>query len=378
MAINFHTQTQMEDCVTLREQMLSIYRKRNEGNIPWAAYGGFLLPSGTNERQLRNSGCGWIQWAPVCSWQPPGMSHMNGWMLESEIKNVEMSVKIAWDGGERVYYRTYDTPVGSVYEELRQEPGYHSLWVKKFFITSPEDYNVIRYMVENTVVHECYDGYIEARKTLGDDGVQLAVIDRSPFQKMLIELCGTERITFDLMDNPQLVEDLMAVIEQKQDEMFPVIAESPAEVIWMVDNLTGDITTPKLFEKYCVPFYNKHAKLLHENGKVLAIHFDGKLNSIKHLIQNADFDVVESFTLPEMGGNLPIEEASSLWKDKTIISNIPAFLCYEKEEKVRAYLHTLLESLGDRKNFMLELSENFPYEYLDVVLPIVADVMKNQ
>jgi hypothetical protein len=96
------------------------------------------------------------------------------------------------------------------------------------------------------------------------------------------------------------------------------------------------------------------------------------------LIKNADFDVVESFTLPEMGGDLPIEEASSLWNDKTIISNIPAFLCYEREEKVREYLHTLLGKLGDRKNFMLELSENFPYEYLDVTLPIVADVMNNQ
>ena len=74
--------------MTLRDQLLSVYQKRNKGKIPFAAYGGFLLPTGSLDRQLRNKGCGWIRWTPVCSWQPPGMSHMNGWTFESEIKNV--------------------------------------------------------------------------------------------------------------------------------------------------------------------------------------------------------------------------------------------------------------------------------------------------
>ena len=364
--------------MTLKEQMLAVYQRRNNGKISWAAYGGFLLPAGSNERQIRNKGCGWIQWAPVCTWQPPGMSHMNGWMYESEIKNVEMSLKIAWKDKERVYFRAYKTPVGTVYEELRQEPGYHSLWVKKFFVNCPEDYKIISYIVENTVFRETYEGFLEARDNLGNDGVQLAVIDRSPFQKILIEICGTERIAFDLMDHPEIVEDLLAVIEQKQDEAFKIIAQSPADVVWMVDNITGDLTTPKLFKKYCLEFWSKQAKLLHNHNKFLAVHCDGKLNSIKYLIQKTDIDVVESFTLPEMGGDLPIEEASQIWKDKSIIANIPAFLCYKQENYVRKYLHELFVKLGDRKNFMLELSENFPQKYLKITLPIVADFMMSQ
>jgi hypothetical protein len=368
----------MEGTVTLKEHMLAVYQNRNRGKIPWAAYGGFLLPTGSIERQLRNRGCGWIQWAPVCSWQPPGMSHMNGWRLESKIKNVEMKVKTIWEGNEKVLHRIYDTPIGSVYEELREEPGYHSLWIKKFLINTPHDYEIIKFMVENTVFRDDYDTFLEAQDNLGDDGVELAIIDRSPFQKMLIELTGTEQLSFDLIDRLDLVEDLLSSIEKKQDEAFQIIADSPAEVIWMVDNLTADITEPKLFEKYCIPFYNKQAKLLHEKNKVLVVHFDGKLKNIKELIMKTDIDVIESFTLPEMGGDITIEDASEAWPDKAIVANIPAFLCYKEENEVRDYLNDLLEKVSPRKNFMLELSENFPLKYLKTILPIVADVMANQ
>jgi hypothetical protein len=364
--------------MTLREQLLAFYRRQNTGKIPWAAYGGFLLPTGWNERQLRNAGCGWIQWAPVCSWLPPGMSHMNGWMFESEAKNVEMSVRFCWKDGHRAIHRVYETPVGSVWEELREEPGYHSLWVKKFFIETPGDYEVMKYIVEHTVFRPSYEAFLEAQANLGEDGVELAVVDRSPFQKMLLELCGTERLTFDLLENREMVEDLMQTMDRKQDEAFALVARSPADAVWIVDNITGDITTPDVFRRYCAPFYKKQMDLLHRNGKVAAVHFDGRLKSIQDLIAATDIDCIESFTLPEMGGNVPIEAANSVWKDKSVAANIPACLCQRSAGEVREFLEGLLARVAPRKNFMLELSENFPPDKLRTVLPIVADVMSRQ
>ena len=168
-------------------------------------------------------------------------------------------------------------------------------------------------------------------------------------------------------------------MEKKQDEAFQIIVDSPAEIIWMVDNITGDITEPKVFEKYCVPFYNKQARLLHEKNKVLAVHFDGKLRGIKDLIAKTDIDVIESFTLPEMGGDITIEEASDAWKNKSIIANIPAFLCYEEDDDtIREYVKKLLDKISTRKNFMLELSENLPQKFWKRTLALVAEVFRNQ
>lgn len=364
--------------MTPKEKLLSIYRKEGQGEIPWAAYGGFLLPWGSVERDLRNRGCGLIQWTPVSSWQPPGMGHMKGWELESEIRDVEMSIRAVWENGEKTLVRTYDTPLGSVSEKMREEPGYHSLWIKEFLVKTPGDYEIVKFMVENTVFREQYDSFVEAEEKMGDDGVTLAVVDRSPWQKTLIEITGTERIYFDLHDDPGPVEDLLLTMEKKQDEAYQIIADSKAEIVWMVDNLTGDLTPPGVFEKYCLPFYNKVAKLLHDKDKFLAVHMDGKLRALKDLIKQTDIDVIESFTLPETGGDLPIEEASAVWEDKSIMANIPAFLCYQSEEEVRDYLRTLLTKVSPRKNFMLELSENLPHPFWKKTLPLVAEIMQNQ
>jgi hypothetical protein len=363
--------------MTLREKMLSVYRGRGEGEIPWAAYGG-LLPSGIVERELRNRGCGLIHWAPVYSWLPPGMGHMKGWDYESEIKNVELSVKTVWEDNERIFVRVYDTPLGSVFEKLREDPAYHSLWTKEFLIKSPRDYEIIKFMVENTVFREQYDSYLEAQENMGEDGVVMAVGDRSPWQKMLIELAGTERLYFDLHDNPALVEDLYSLIEEKQDEVYDIVADSQAELVWVPDNLTGDLTPPRIFETYCLPFYNKQAKRLHEKNKIVVVHMDGRLRSLKDLIKKADIDVIESFTFPEAGGDLPIEEASVAWEDKAIMANLPASVCFQQEEEVRDYMGKLLGRISPRKNFMLLISENLPAPSWRTTLQVVADVMQNQ
>jgi len=359
------------------EELMAVYRRKNTGRIPWAAYGGFLVPQGYNERNLRNQGCGWLHWTPVCSWIAPGMSHMNGWMLEGEIKDTTTSVHFKWDNGERIIVRRYDTPKGSVYEELHEEPGYHSLWVKKFLIEKPEDYEVVKFMVENSVLRENYEGWAAARDNLGQDGVELAVTDRSPFQKALLELCGTERLYFDLYEIPEVVDDLLQAMAKKELEAFKIVADSPAEVIWTVDNVTGPITEPRMFEKYCVPFYNQVTELLHAKGKVFAVHLDGAMKPLKDLIADTDIDVVESFSLPEVGGDMTIEEAFEAWPDKAIVANIPSHLCMLDEKGIRSYLEDFFSRLPS-KNFMFEMSENFPLPELRRVLPVFADFMNNQ
>lgn len=356
---------------------MRVYRRQNTDFIPWAAYNSFVLPQGTNERQLRNQGCGWIHWTPVCCWIAPGMSHMNGWMFEGEIKDTTISVRFKWQNGHRIIVRQYDTPRGSVHEELHEELGYHSLYVKKFLVEKPEDYEVVKFMIENTVLRENYDGWTDARDNLGKDGVELAVTDRSPFQKVLLELCGTERLCFDLIDIPDVVDDILQTLARKELEAFQIVANSPAEVVWMVDNVTGSITSPRIFEKYCVPFYNQVAALMHAKNKVLAVHLDGALKVLKELIACTDIDVIESFSLLEVGGDMTIEDAFTAWPNKAVLANIPSHLCMLEKKEIWRYMENFFSRLPS-KNFMFQLSENFPLPELRRVLPIFADFMSRQ
>lgn len=256
-------------------------------------------------------------------------------VYDIEFSGVEVFEKQIWENGEKMFLRVYRTPKGEISEKIRIGP-YKSEWKKEHLIKRPEDYEIMKFIIKNTVFHKNYDDFLETEKDLGEDGVVYAIqpyIERCPFQKLLIDFAGAERTLMDLYDYPTVVEDFLNCLEEKDKESLEIIKNSPAKVaFWLVDNITSDFTTPKIFSKYCAPFYKKYFPLFHKNGKVCMVHLDGKLNSLKNLIKDTNIDIVESFTLAEQGGDLPLEEARKVWPDKIIIANVSAFLCFRQEE----------------------------------------------
>lgn len=358
---------------TIREEMLVVYYGGEPDQIPFAAYD-FLIPRGQIERELRNDGMGLVKWCPVSTSVAPAFLNI----CLSKVQDVKISIEEAWESGEKIIIRTFYTPMGSVFEKYREDPMYSSKWIKKYLIESASDYPIVKFIVENSIIYQNYNSFLQVQDNLGDDGVVLALMDRSPLQKMMYEITGPERLFLDLYDNSDLVEDLLTCIEKKSNEMYKIAANSPAQVIWSPDNITEDMNSPSIFRKYCLPFYNKQGQLLHQQNKAYVVHMDGKLKCLKNSIKKADIDVVESFSLPEAGGNLPIKEASIAWKDKSIISNIPAFLCLKEEKTIREYIGQLLAWVYPRKNFMLQVSEDLPPQDWKRILPVVIDVMQKQ
>lgn len=345
--------------MTPRERMLAVFNRTNPDRVPLAAYS-FLLPRGTIERKLRKKGCGIVHFERV---------------YVTEMQNVEISTKEKWENNEKTITRIYRTPLGELYEKIKLDPGYHSEWIKEFMIKEPSDYQIAKYIVDHSVYHENYDCFGEAEKNIGEDGILIANMDRTPLQRTLIELTGTERLSIDLFERLEVVEEFFDALQKKQDEIYQIAADSPAQVIHNWDNVTEDITEPRLFQKYCIPLYNKYGHLLHEKGKIYVVHMDGKLYHLKDLIKKAEIDVIESFTLPGAGGNLSLPEAKDVWKNKTIVANLPAFLCYKDEAFIKRFIRDLLIQ-APKERFMLDVSEDLPQKFWRQTLPIVADAMQ--
>lgn len=345
--------------LTPRERIMRVLRRKCPDRVPFAAYS-FLLPRGTAEHEIRNKGGGIIHFEKVYT---------------IEMQNVEVCIKEKWENNEKATIRIYRTPLGDLYEKIKLDPGYHSHWIKEFMIKKLSDYQIAKYIVENTVYHKNYDFFVEVEENIGEDGVLIANMDRTPLQRTLIEFTGTERLCIDLYERADAVEEFFDSLQKKQDEIYQMAADSPAKVIHNWDNLTEDITEPRLFQKYCLPLYNKYGRMLHERGKIYAVHMDGKLCHLKNLIKEAQIDVIESFTLPCAGGNLSIQEAKDIWKNKTIVANLPAFLCYKEEEFTKKFIRDLLIQVP-KERFMLDVSEDLPQKFWKRTLLIVADAMQ--
>ena len=229
-----------------------------------------------------------------------------------------------------------------------------------FIIKGIEDYEAHKYLIENTEYEPFYDDVAEFQMILGDYGVIPAFVPKSPLQS-LIMLMGPRRLSLDYYMHQKEFDDLFKVIYKKEIECYKIAAESPAEVVWGPDNVTSLITSPKLFEKYCLPFYNEVSDIFHKHDKIYVVHMDGELKSIAELIANTRIDAIESFTPPPVG-NLTIGDARKLWKDKIIWANFPEPVSLQGQVAVRKMVRSMLQDAAPGDNFIMEISEGFPSE----------------
>jgi uroporphyrinogen-III decarboxylase len=227
-----------------------------------------------------------------------------------------------------------------------------------YFIKNSEDYEVVKFLVEDAEYTPSYNNIKEMQMILGNYGIISAFVPKSPFQSMRM-LMGAHKLAIDYYTNRKEFEELYSLIYKKELEVYKIAAESPADVIWGPDNVTGIVTTPTFFEKYSIPFYNEVADIIHKQDKTYIVHMDGALKSLKNLIPKTRIDVIESFTPPPVG-NLPLAEAKELWKDKIIWANFPEPVSIQGQGAVRKTTQQMLKSVAPGDNFLIGFSEGFP------------------
>ncbi|MGA1994699.1 MAG: uroporphyrinogen decarboxylase family protein [Bryobacteraceae bacterium] len=355
--------------IAARERLLAVYHKQPVDGVPVGIYTRYL-PRGTSEREARNFGLGILDFHPVASLiAPPWHTHAG---YVSEVRGADLQVRFAFENGERVEVRTYDTPVGSVCQRIRTDPSYGSDWISKYYIQTREDYRVLAYLARHTILRKNEASLRARRSELGDDGVVLGRVDRCPFQKVLIELAGPERFLLDLHSDPDPVLELLDALDRKMDEVFTLALDSEADVIWQPDNITSATTPPNSFKRFCLPFYERHGGECRHADKPYFVHMDGRLKALRDLIERAPIDGVESLSLPETAGDMSLAEAKAAWPDKVVLPNFPASLCLLETAEIEAFLARLVNEARGGAPTMLQFSEDIPCSEWARVVPAVC------
>jgi hypothetical protein len=302
---------------------------------------------GKAERECRNRGMG------MC-WSRP--SHI------MTMHNVDRTERQDVSTGVVVQRRIYRTPVGTIYLDEKRERGveqWHALrswrdvspWQIHRLIKEPQDYDVLKYMVEHTEYKPYYFPIEQAKEWLGDDGIVIAGLPHSPMQMLMIDWVGSEVGRFYIHHSKyrDKVEELYEAISKSYEAMYEIAAKSPADMVMFGDNIDGVLVNPRLYEKYFMPEYEKCAKILHEHNKIMATHMDGRVGILKDLIAKSPQDVIEALHPPPMG-DLPISDALSLWKDKVIWMGYPGSVYVLGSEAVKKHALSLLRTIvpGDR------------------------------
>ena len=336
--------------MTRHERIMTVTHKKRADKLPFL-YIWRHGQIGWAERECRNRGMG-MSWT-----RPPYITKMHR-VKSSETQTVS--------SGKVVLRRTYSTPVGSVYLDEKREPGVEqwlalkswrdvSPWQTERLIKGPEDYKVLKYMVEHTEYTPYYFPIEQGMDWLGDDGVVIASLPYSPMQQLMIEWIGSEggRFFIHHAKYPDLVEDLYRAISKSLEPLYEIAAKSPAPIVSYGDNIDGVLLNPKQFQKYFMPEYEKVARVLHKHGKLMQVHMDGRVGVLKNLIAKTPIDIIEGLPSPPMG-DLPIGEALSLWKDKVVWLGFPGSVYILGPEAVKKHALNLLREIGSGDRLVFE------------------------
>ncbi|MFP4564577.1 MAG: uroporphyrinogen decarboxylase family protein [Spirochaetia bacterium] len=365
----------MSTRVTVAEAMLEVYNNRYPGSVPLGIYTRYL-PRSAVEREVRNLGMGIIDYYPTATMIGPPWHFYEGYL--SEVKNTELKVRHLWRNGKRTERREWETPVGTISGEIEFDPaGAGSEHIIKRYIAEPEDYKIMEYIVENTVIRSNEQSVLRRMEELGGDGLLLGRMDRSPYQKCLIEFAGPERFLIDLFAEPELVRPLLEALERKIDEQFLIAVESEVPVLWQPDNVTSDMTPPNAFSEHCVPFYKKHQAEAAKAGKPYVVHIDGKVKVLRDEIKEAGFDVLESVSIPDMGGDVEIPEAQELFPETVILPNFPSNWSSLEDDRLSRKVREMLESFEPDRAVMLQISEDVPSKEWRRIFPVIAQAVRD-
>jgi hypothetical protein len=338
--------------MTRRERIMAASRKQRTDRLPFFHYWRHSQ-IGWAERDCRNRGMG-INWM-----RPSFVEKLHG---------VTVTEQTATYQGQSVIRRTYSTPVGSVYLHEKRFPGtgqWHANrswkdvtpWVMERLIKGPEDYKVVKYIVEHTEYVADYFPIEQAKDWLGDEGVVIDALPHSPMQMQMIHWVGSEGGRFFLhhADYLDMVEELYRAMCKSREPLYEIAAKSPAEIVSCGDNVDGFLVNPRLFAKYFMPVYLKQAEVLHRHGKLMAVHMDGRVRVLKDLIAKTQIDIVEALHPPPMG-DLPISEALQAWPDKSIWVGFPGGIYELGAEAVKKSALELLRDIGTGDRVVMAMS----------------------
>ena len=344
----------------VRERLLTALAWGEPDRVPLTVYD-WILPRGKAERLVREAGVGLI---------------MRPAAHRVEHRQVHFSSVEYWENGRRLIRKTIHTPVGEAWQIVDPEAAYDSSWILEHFIKGPDDYRVMEFMVRDGVYHDNYEAIREFQRRIGGDGLVYTRLAKSPIQEMLYQMMGMEQFAMDYKFRRDLFDSLHGAMLDRYEELYDLAAGSPTEVILMADNITSDVVGRERFREYLMPVYKRLKARLSGTGKLLAVHMDGRLQSLVEEVGEAEFDVVEAMTPPPMG-DVSVREARRLWPGKALWLNFTSSYHIEPPEVIEAHTRQLLEEAGSKKGFAIGVTEDAPVEALEKSLGVIARVLRD-
>jgi len=348
--------------LTERDRILRIFERKEVDRVPWMPridhWYNFNRTMGTLPKEFKDLSLSQIYFKLNAYWRcyrhPYIKIHYEG---DVEIEYLEY--------GDLLITR-YKTPIGVL--EERRKKVWHKLSSRiiKYLVSELSDIKVLEYILENIRYEFSLKEYRELEKHVGKSGMLWYYFPRTPLQRLLINYMGVKRTFIYLYKYRDKIEGLMESIAKSDDRLYEIVASSPLKILNFGDNIDARITSPKLFKKYCIPYYQERVDYLHKRNKFIHCHVDGYAKPLLHLFKETGWDGVEALTIQPVGDITLKDIKKSLDYEMILIDGIPYI-----------YFITSSISLEKFRDFVKEIIHLFPNKLILGIsdeLPPLGDI----
>ena len=329
--------------MTPRQRVERVLRGEPVDRVPFTIYD-VKLPPCTAEREMRNRGlCIVNRSVPVFRGHQP---------------NVKVTETHYQENGKRLVRTHYETPAGTV--STLHEPAGFTTWTHERMFKTPDDYKVIKFMVEDQRFEPCYESFSTVQQRTGEDVIFRTGFGLEPLQSLISgSYLAMETFCMEWMDNRDEILAIYRAIVEKHREIYPLVAASPCLHANYGGNVVPEIIGLDTFKTYYVPHYNEAAEVMHKHGKLIGCHFDANCRALKDAIAETDLDYIEAFT-PAPDTDMTLGEARAAWPDKVLWLNFPSSVHLRPDAEIEQTTVDLLDQVDDPHGIIMGITEDIP------------------
>jgi hypothetical protein len=349
--------------MTPRERILALLKGNRPDQVPWFGdldyWASALIAQGQKPAGFKES-AEYIQWH-----RSLGVGfYLQGYFPYRAILDLQ---ERTWHEGSRRFHELV-TPEGNLRECWEYLPESYAEAPVEHLVKSEEDLPALRYVYSHTFWEPDYGFARQRQAQIGDQGILLCYLPKSPFMHLVALEAGIAAVTFAVAAAPDEFAETLAVMRTAFDKAARIAVECPAEVLMIPENLSAEMIGPRYFEKYMRAYQEEWIGEIAKAGKHSFIHMDGTLKGLLREEASTGVNVIEAMT-PEPVGDLPIEQwAAQAGNPRTILwGGIPGvyFTSKVSDGEFDRHVRNVLQVMRSQPRYVLGVADQVPPDCLE-------------
>jgi hypothetical protein len=292
--------------------------------------------------------------------------------------DVESEVRKEYrDGVPEIIWRL-STPLGAIERRRMWEEASYSWAITRWGVQTEQDLRVLGHALSSLTYAPRWDRYRAWVEEVGDMGVVYLSAGYSAIGHLLNYWLGVSGTAYAIADWPSTVREVVDRINDNNLKLIDLLAASPAEIIIMGDNFSSDLQPPRFFARWSKPYYAEAIRRLHEKGKCVAVHIDGRLRGAIGMIRGAGADCGDAITPAPMGDLAPRSCREEGGRDFILSGGVPPNL-WLPEVPVDAFERAVLEWLElkhDGPRLIANAGDQVPPHAAEERIEIMRDLVE--